>query len=127
MRNHRSRNIARGEPRKARAARIASNAYSVKWASFLVIPWITSRVSGVVLGNSQSTNGPMIRDVFPAEKFPVEANEMNAIQRMSGRYRLIILEGGRSGDDFDDLIGDCRLANAIHVQRQSVDQFARIL
>jgi hypothetical protein len=30
----------------------------------------------------------MIRDVFEAEKLPVEANETNAIQAMSGRYRL---------------------------------------
>jgi hypothetical protein len=26
--------------------------------------------------------------VFEAEKLPVEANEMNAIQAISGRYRL---------------------------------------
>src|SRR6476660_846774 len=84
-------------------------------------------LSGVVAGNSQRTSGPIIREVFPAEKLPVEANEMNAIQRMSGTYRLTVLEGSGSGNDFDDLIGDCGLTDAIHVQRQSVDQFARVL
>jgi hypothetical protein len=49
-----------------------------------VTEWIASIVSGLVSGNSHKTSGPIIRDVFPAEKLPVEANEMNANQRMSG-------------------------------------------
>jgi len=46
---------------------------------------MTASVSGVVWGNSQRINGPMMRDVFPAEKLSDEANEINASQAMSGR------------------------------------------
>ena len=52
----------RGRPRNPRIA------YSVKCASFRVITWTTASVSGVVLGNNQRTSGPMMREVFPAEK-----------------------------------------------------------
>jgi hypothetical protein len=47
--------------------------------------WTTARVSGLVFGNNQSISGPMMREVFPAEKLSEEANEMNASQTMSGR------------------------------------------
>jgi len=87
-RNQRLRNHSRVEPRKARAARSPSSAYSVRCAIFRVTAWIVSIVSGVVSGNSHRTSGPIIREVFEAEKLPVEANEMNAIQAISGRYRL---------------------------------------
>ena len=87
-RNQCERNQSRDEPRKARAARSPSSAYSVKCASFRVTAWIVSIVSGLVSGNSHRTSGPIIRDVFEAEKLPVEANEMNAIQAMSGTYRM---------------------------------------
>ena len=87
-RNHRARNPSREEPRNARAARSARIAYSVRCASFRVTLWIVSIVSGLVSGNNHRTSGPIIRDVFEAEKLPVEANEMNAIQAMSGTYRL---------------------------------------
>jgi len=38
-----------------------------------------------VFGNSQSTSGPMMRDVFPAEKLSDEAKAINASHRSSGR------------------------------------------
>lgn len=47
--------------------------------------WTTARVSGLVFGNNQSMSGPMIREVFGAEKLSEEANEMNAIQAISGK------------------------------------------
>lgn len=74
-----------GDVRNARAARNPRIAYSVKWASFLVMKWTMRRVSGVVLGNSQSMSGPMMRDVFPAEKLLEEAKEMKASQAISGK------------------------------------------
>ena len=37
------------------------------------------------------------------------------------------LQRGGSGNDFDDLVGDRGLADAVHVQRQAVDQLARVL
>ena len=60
-------------------------AYSVKCAIFLVMKWTTARVSGLVFGNSQSISGPMMREVFPAEKLSEEAKEINASQATSGR------------------------------------------
>jgi len=38
-----------------------------------------------VLGNSQSTSGPIIREVFEAEKLFEEAKEINASQAISGK------------------------------------------
>src|SRR5688572_16059435 len=58
----------RGEVRKARAARYARIAYSVKCAAFRVMTWTTISVSGVVSGNNQSMSGPIMREVFPALK-----------------------------------------------------------
>ena len=131
--------------RNARAANQPRIAYSVKWASFLVMMWMERSVSALVFGNNQSTSGPIIREVFPAEKLAEEAKEIKASQAISGRYRLknlrtvmILcfdafsrrrskLERGRAGNDFDDLVCDRRLPNAIHVERQAVDQLARIL
>ena len=75
----------RGDVRKARAARNPRIAYSVKWASFRVKKWTVRSVSGVVFGNSQSMSGPMMREVFPAEKLPEEAKEINASQTIRGR------------------------------------------
>ena len=60
-------------------------AYSVKCASFLVMAWISTSVSGLVSGNNQSISGPMMREVFPAEKLPEEAKEINTSQAISGR------------------------------------------
>jgi hypothetical protein len=74
-----------GDVRKARAARNPRIAYSVKCASFLVITWTTASVSGVVFGNSQLISGPIMREVFPAEKLSDEAKEINASQARSGR------------------------------------------
>ena len=47
-----------------------------------------ANVSVLVFGNSQSTSGPIMREVFEAEKLSDEANEINASQATSGRYRL---------------------------------------
>lgn len=85
IKNQRLLMADRGEVRNARAASSPRIAYSVKWASLRVTKWITTSVSGLVLGNSQSTNGPMMREVLPAEKLAEEANEMNASQSRSGR------------------------------------------
>jgi hypothetical protein len=60
-------------------------AYSVKWAIFLVMKWIVASVSALVWGNNQSTSGPIMREVFDAEKLLEEANEINASQITSGR------------------------------------------
>ena len=71
--------------RNARAARKPRIAYSVKCAIFRVMKWIVASVSALVLGNSQSTSGPMIREVFEAEKLFDEAKEMKPSQITSGR------------------------------------------
>jgi hypothetical protein len=71
--------------RNARAARKPRIAYSVKCAIFRVMKWIVASVSALVLGNSQSTSGPMIREVFEAEKLFEEAKEMKPSQITSGR------------------------------------------
>ena len=76
---------ARDEVRNARAARNPRIAYSVKWAIFRVMKWIVASVSGLVWGNNQSTSGPIIREVFAAEKLFEEANEMKPSQMMRGR------------------------------------------
>ena len=47
--------------------------------------WIVANVSALVLGNNQSTSGPIMRDVFEAEKLFEEANEMKASQAISGK------------------------------------------
>jgi len=75
----------RGEVRNARAARSPRIAYSVKCAIFRVMKWIVASVSALVLGNNQSTSGPIIREVFEAEKLFEEANEINASQAISGK------------------------------------------
>ena len=62
-----------GEVRKARAAKKPRIAYSVKCAIFRVKNWIVASVSALVFGNSQSTSGPIMRDVLLAEKLAVEA------------------------------------------------------
>ena len=85
IKNQRLLIAGRGDVRNARAARNPRIAYSVKWASFLVIKWTVRSVSGVVFGNSQSMSGPMMRDVFPAEKLPDEAKEIKASQPISGK------------------------------------------
>ena len=71
--------------RNARAARNPRIAYSVKCAIFRVIKWMTASLSGLVWGNNQSTSGPMIRDVFEAEKLFEEAKEMKPSQTTSGK------------------------------------------
>jgi hypothetical protein len=50
-----------------------------------MMKWIVASVSALVLGNSQSTSGPMIREVFEAEKLFEEAKEMKPSQITSGR------------------------------------------
>ena len=75
----------RGDVRNARAAKNPRIAYSVKCAIFLVVKWTMSSVSGVVFGNSQRMSGPMMREVFPAEKLPDEAKEINASQTIRGK------------------------------------------
>ena len=62
-----------GEVRKARAAKKPRIAYSVKWAIFRVMKCMVASVSMLVLGNSQSTSGPIMRDVLLAEKLAEEA------------------------------------------------------
>jgi hypothetical protein len=47
--------------------------------------WIISSVSGLVCGNNHSTSGPIIREVFEAEKLFEEAKEINPSQMRSGR------------------------------------------
>jgi hypothetical protein len=49
------------------------------------MPWIVANVSGLVCGNNQSTSGPIIREVFEAEKLSEEAKEINASQTISGK------------------------------------------
>ena len=71
--------------RNARAARNPRIAYSVKCAIFRVIKWMTASLSGLVWGNNQSTSGPIIREVFEAEKLFEEAKEINPSQMRSGR------------------------------------------
>jgi len=46
---------------------------------------MTASLSGLVWGNNQSTSGPMIRDVFEAEKLFEEAKEMKPSQTTSGK------------------------------------------
>ena len=46
------------------------------------------RVSSEAFGNNQLNNGPMKVEVLEAEKLAEEAKEINAIQRISGRYCL---------------------------------------
>ena len=71
--------------RNARAARNPRIAYSVKCAIFRVMKWMVASDSALVLGNNQSTSGPIIREVFEAEKLFEEAKEMKPSQIMSGR------------------------------------------
>jgi hypothetical protein len=85
MKNQRPPIAGLGDVRNARAARNPRIAYSVKCASFLVMKWTINSVSGVVFGNNQSMSGPIMRDVFPAEKLPEEAKEMKASQAISGK------------------------------------------
>ena len=85
IKNQRLLIAGRVDVRNARAARNPRIAYSVKCASFLVMKCIVTSVSGVVFGNSQSMSGPMMRDVFPAEKLPEEAKEIKASQAISGK------------------------------------------
>jgi hypothetical protein len=47
--------------------------------------WIVASVSALVCGNNQSTIGPIIREVFAAEKLFDEANEINPSQMRSGK------------------------------------------
>jgi hypothetical protein len=47
--------------------------------------WIVASVSGLVWGNNQRTSGPIIREVFAAEKLFEEAKEINPSQMRSGR------------------------------------------
>ena len=75
----------RGDVRNALAARNPRIAYSVKCAILRVMKWIVASVSGLVCGNNQSTSGPMIRDVFEAEKLFDEAKEMKPSQMTSGK------------------------------------------
>src|SRR6185503_15994811 len=92
---------------------------------------MVARVSALVFGNNQSTSGPMMREVLPALKLSEEAKEINASQTTSGRYRLsslaTSLKRRGAGNDFDDLVCDRCLTNAVHVERQSFDQLTRIL
>ena len=67
------RMAGRDDVRNARAARNPRIAYSVKCAIFRVMKCTTPRVSGLVFGNNQSISGPMMREVFPAEKLSDEA------------------------------------------------------
>ena len=85
IKNQRVLIAGRGELRNARAARNPRIAYSVKWAIFLTMKWIVASVSGLVWGNNQSTSGPMMREVFDAEKLFEEANEMKPSQITSGK------------------------------------------
>ena len=73
IRNQRRLIAGCGEVRKARAARKPRIAYSVKCAIFRVIKWMVASVSILVFGNNQSTSGPIIREVFEAEKLFEEA------------------------------------------------------
>ena len=72
IRNQRRLIAGRGEVR-ARAARNPRIAYSVKCAIFRVMKWMVASVSILVFGNSQSTSGPMMRDVLLALKLAEEA------------------------------------------------------
>ena len=45
-------------------------------------------VSSEAFGNSHFNRGPMTDEVFEAEKLAEEANEIKAIQAISGRYLL---------------------------------------
>lgn len=42
-------------------------------------------------------------------------------------FLWLLLKRGRTRDDFDDFVGDRRLTDAIHIERQAVYQLARIL
>src|ERR1051325_7680882 len=104
---------------------------------------MVASVSGLVFGNNQSTSGPMMREVLAALKLSEEAKEIKESQTIRGRLRLKNLPTSVSvsyvpfcgtklkrrcpGNDFDDLVCDRSLANAIHVKRQRVDQLTRIL
>src|ERR1041385_1178263 len=43
------------------------------------------------------------------------------------RPKAFLLESRRSRDDFNNLVRDCSLADSIHVQCKTVDQFTRVL
>src|SRR5215211_2922948 len=73
IKNQRCLTVGRGEVRNARAAKNPRIAYSVKCATFRVMKWMVASVSILVFGNSQSTSGPMMRDVLLAEKLAEEA------------------------------------------------------
>ena len=73
MKNQRRLIAGCGEVRKARAAKNPRIAYSVKCAIFRVMKWMVASVSALVSGKSQSTSGPIMRDVLLAEKLAEEA------------------------------------------------------
>ena len=84
IKNQRLLIAGRGDVLNARAARNPRMAYSVKCAILRVMKWTTASVSGVVFGNNHSMSGPIMRDVFPAEKLPDDAKEINASQASKG-------------------------------------------
>src|SRR5438309_11362824 len=65
-------------------------------------------------GNSQSTAGPATWTTLPVTT-PTVANAIR-----------FLLRSGGAADHFDNFLGDTRLADAVHIQRQLVDHFAGV-
>ena len=74
----------RGEAPNARAASSARTAYSVKWAAFRTRKWTSLIAASLMPGESHSSTGRMMRDVFAAEKLEVEAKKMKQTHATTG-------------------------------------------
>ncbi len=75
------------EPRKARAAKTAKIAYSVKCAALRTIRCMMPIVSSLMRGKNQSSNGSKTFEVFEPENSAVEAKKIKPIHSRSGAYR----------------------------------------
>ena len=76
-----------GEVMKARAARKASTAYSLKWPALRTSVWTRLILLRVICGFNQRSNGSSQALVFAAENSLVEAMKITASQMTSGAKR----------------------------------------
>src|SRR5579863_536347 len=79
-------------------------------ASMLVVS-SALRIAGSSPSNSTSTTAPMIWIRRPLDWLMA---------------CLFLLDGGGAGDDFNQLLGDLRLAGAVHLDGKGVDKIACI-
>src|SRR5205823_2532833 len=82
--------------------------------SVLVVS-IAFRIAGSSPSNSTSTTAPMTWISLPLD-LPVEGAMMFSLS----------LDRGSAGDDFDQLLGDLRLAGTVHLNGEGLDKVARI-